>query len=76
MSVIESVTEFQQEISEIAITFDYTRGTTIASNQTAIWIEDANGTIVKMLYVSNFTATRRGYENRDILKPIAISNKK
>lgn len=47
------------------ITFDYTSGTTHASNQTAIWIEDSEGNIVKNLYVSNFTASRRGYRQRE-----------
>lgn len=55
-----------QSISEVIISFDYQRGTTIASNQAAVWIENTEGELVKTLYVSDFTAARRGYENRDM----------
>ncbi|MBQ7186198.1 MAG: DUF2271 domain-containing protein [Ruminococcus sp.] len=48
------------------MSFDYQRGTTIASNQAAVWIENTEGELVKTLYVSDFTAARRGYENRDM----------
>lgn len=48
----------------LEITFDYNRTSTIASNQTALWVENANGEIVKTLYVSDFTAKGRGYRRR------------
>ncbi|MBQ6660949.1 MAG: DUF2271 domain-containing protein [Lachnospiraceae bacterium] len=48
------------------MSFDYQRGTTLASNQVAVWIENAEGELVKTLYVSDFTAARRGYESRDM----------
>ena len=56
----------KQSISEVVISFDYQRGTTLASNQVAVWIENAEGELVKTLYVSDFTAARRGYESRDM----------
>ena len=47
----------------LEISFNFTRGTTPASNQFAIWIEDSNGNLVRTLYVTNFTANG-GYERR------------
>jgi len=41
----------------LAITFDYQRQSGIASNQFAIWIEDAAGQYVETLYATRFTAT-------------------
>lgn len=38
---------------------------THASNQFAVWIENADGEVVKTLFVTNFTAARRGYRNRE-----------
>lgn len=61
-----SSTVEKQSISEVVISFDYQRGTTIASNQVAVWIENTEGELVKTLYVSDFTAARRGYESRDM----------
>jgi len=56
----------KSSISEVVISFDYQRGTTIASNQVAVWIEDKEGKLVKTLYVCDFTAARRGFESRDM----------
>ena len=53
------------EITSISIDFDYMRMSGKASNQIALWIEDEVGTIVKTLLVTDFTAARRGYENRE-----------
>jgi rhodanese-related sulfurtransferase len=36
----------------------------MASNQFAVWIEDSDGNVVKTIYVTDFTAGRRGYGNR------------
>ena len=57
-------------LGTIEISFDFERMPTHASNQIAIWIEDADGELVKTILVTNFTAARRGYRNRDM----AISN--
>ena len=53
----------------IEISFTYQRGTTIASNQLAVWVEDTEGTAVRTLLVTDFTAGRRGYRNRDMSLP-------
>jgi hypothetical protein len=36
----------------------------IASNQLAVWIEDANGTFIKAIFATNFMARRKGYIKR------------
>lgn len=53
------------EIAGVSIDFDYTRMSGKASNQLSLWIEDEAGTVIKTLFVTNFTAARRGYENRE-----------
>lgn len=56
----------------LEIFFNFTRGTTPASNQFAIWIEDSNGNLVKTLYVTNFTANG-GYTRRAESIPTWVS---
>lgn len=55
--------------SRIEIRFDYTRMSTMASNQFAIWVEDAESNLVKTIYVTGFTGSHRGYRNRDMSLP-------
>ena len=50
----------------VEISFDFTRMSTHASNQLAIWVEDVDGRLVRTVLVTNFTAARRGYRNRDM----------
>ena len=57
----------------IEISFTYQRGTTIASNQLAVWVEDAEGSVVKTLLVTDFTAGRRGYRNRTMSLPVWVA---
>jgi len=45
------------------ISFDYAKQSGYASNQFAVWIEDAEGNMVKTLYATRFTANG-GYKNR------------
>ena len=52
-------------LSEVEISLTFTRATTHASNQIAIWVEDEAGKLVKTIYVSDFTAARRGYKRRE-----------
>ena len=57
----------------IEICFIYQRGTTIASNQLAVWVEDADGAVVKTLMVTDFTAGRRGYRDRTMSLPAWVA---
>lgn len=52
-----------QSLGTLEISFDFTRQRTIASNQYAVWIEDAKGNVVKTLSVTAFTG-RGGYRRR------------
>jgi hypothetical protein len=36
----------------------------IASNQLAVWVEDANGTFVRTIFATDFMARRKGYLRR------------
>ena len=36
-----------------------------ASNQIALWVENDNGEIVKTIFVTDFTASHRGYKKRE-----------
>jgi hypothetical protein len=49
--------------AQVIIGFDYQSQPGSASNQFAVWIEDANGNLTKTLYVTKYTATG-GYKNR------------
>jgi len=53
------------------ISFNFTRQSGSASNQYAIWIEDANGQYVKTLYASRWTADG-GYSRRPTSIPMWI----
>ncbi|MDP2859154.1 MAG: DUF2271 domain-containing protein [Bacillota bacterium] len=48
---------------KVTISYDLERVNRIASNQVAVWIEDANGNYVKTVYASAFMA-RGGYRSR------------
>ncbi len=56
----------EQAIDSIEISFMFNRMPTIASNQFAVWIENSNGEMIQTLYVTDFTAKRRGYEKREM----------
>ncbi len=56
-------------ISQVQIRFDYNHMATIASNQFALWVEDNDGNLIKTIYVTGFTGTRRGYRNREMSLP-------
>lgn len=56
----------------LTVQLDFQRSGTIASNQYAIWIEDDEGTLVKTLYVSNYTANG-GYARREDCMPTWVA---
>lgn len=47
----------------LEVSFEYERQKTIASNQFALWVEDAQGNLVKTIDVTRFTG-QGGYERR------------
>lgn len=47
----------------VAVTLEFNKQSGYASNQFAVWIEDADGALVKTLFVTKFTANG-GYEKR------------
>lgn len=53
-----------QKITSVKISFDFSRMSTEASNQVAVWVEDQKGNVVKTIYVSDFTGVGRGYKWR------------
>lgn len=60
----------------LTVSFDYTHSGTIASNQFAVWIEDEGGRVIKTLFVTSFTGSRRGYERRSETLPRWVQNAK
>ena len=63
----------EQAIDSIEISFVFNRMPTIASNQFAAWIENSDGEVIRTLYVTDFTAKRRGYEKRNMSLPSWVS---
>lgn len=53
----------QAQTSNVTVSFNYERVKAMASNQFAVWIEDANGNFIKTLYVTKFTGNG-GYKKR------------
>lgn len=51
------------ESGTLTVTFDFGKQSGYASNQFAVWIEDADGKYIKTLYATHFTANG-GYKNR------------
>jgi hypothetical protein len=56
----------------VEISFSYTRQPGAASNQFALWVEDARGKVVKTIYATEFTA-RGGWERRPESIPLWVS---
>ncbi|ATW28777.1 hypothetical protein DCMF_20670 [Candidatus Formimonas warabiya] len=50
-------------MGKVEISFPFARQAGVASNQFAVWIEDKEGTLVKTLFVTDFTA-QGGYHSR------------
>ncbi len=58
----------EEPVGKLEISVDYERQAGRGSNQYAVWIEDAEGNLVKTLYVTRFTA-EGGYEPRPACTP-------
>ncbi len=59
------------ESDKVVITFDYNKQSGYASNQFAVWIEDAEGNFIKTLYATRFTA-KGGYKDRADALPVWV----
>lgn len=55
----------------VSVAFDYQKQAGYASNQFAVWIEDADGALVKTLFVTQFTVNG-GYEKRPDAIPVWV----
>ena len=55
----------EEKISAVQVELDYSRMSTMASNQMALWVENEEGTLVRTIFATSFTAGRRGYAFRD-----------
>ena len=51
--------------ADVSIDFDYKSMSGFASNQFALWVENADGEVVKTLFVTDFTGAKRGYKKRE-----------
>jgi len=59
----ESTNVTSSTVADFTITLDYVKQSGSASNQFAVWIEDADGRLIKTLYVTQWTA-KGGYKTR------------
>ena len=50
-----------EENGRMTISFDYAKQSGYAANQFAVWVEDANGALIKTLYATRFTV-KGGYQ--------------
>ena len=66
-----AATADERDTDVVLITFDFAKQSGYASNQFAVWIEDANGNFVKTLYATKFTA-KGGYEKRPDSIPVWV----
>lgn len=63
-----------KKVRRVDVSFRFSRMPTEASNQVALWVENSKGKVVRTLYVSDFTAARRGFERREQTLPHWVSS--
>ena len=51
--------------ADVEVDFDYKAMSGFASNQFALWVENADGMEIKTIFITNFTAAKRGYLKRN-----------
>lgn len=64
-----------QTKQQLQVSLTFKRSKTYASNQFAIWIENAKGKIIRTVYATRFTA-KGGYETRKQSLPLWVSKSK
>lgn len=67
----ESPEQAASEARGITVTFPYKKQGGFSSNQFAVWVEDAEGNLVKTLYATDFTA-KGGWEKRPQALPFWV----
>jgi hypothetical protein len=68
--------------ADVEVDFDYKAMSGFASNQFALWVENADSEVVKTLFVTDFTGVKRGYKKREqslnnwvaVAKPVQMSD--
>lgn len=63
--------QVQRDNDIVAVSFDFMKQDGYASNQYAVWVQDANGKLVKTLFVTNFAASG-GYKKRPDAIPVWV----
>ena len=66
-----SVSALFAQAGKVEVSFTYTKQSGFASNQFAVWIEDAQGKLVKTLYATKYTANG-GWQRRPLSIPIWV----
>lgn len=51
--------------ADVEVDFDYKEMSGFASNQFVLWVENESGDVVKTVFVTDFTAVKRGYKKRE-----------
>ncbi|MDR2702218.1 MAG: DUF2271 domain-containing protein [Spirochaetaceae bacterium] len=59
------------QTNKVEVNFTYTKQSGFASNQFAVWIEDAQGRHIKTLYATKFTAAG-GWQKREFSLPLWV----
>lgn len=68
----DSTSQESEGTGLLSVKLNFKRSGTIASNQYAVWIENAEGKLIKTLYVSDFTANG-GYARRKDCVPTWVA---
>lgn len=59
---------FAQSISSVEISFNYQRQDGPGSNQYAIWVENAQGEVIRTLFVTSYTTKGRARGNAELVR--------
>jgi len=59
------------QVNKVEVSFDFTRQAGFATNQFAVWVENAQGKHIKTLYATRFTATG-GWKKRELSLPLWV----
>jgi len=73
--LIFALTAIYAETNKVEISFTFTKQNGFASNQFAVWIEDARGNYIKTLYATKFTAAG-GWKKREMSLPVWVKQSK